>query len=119
MTFLRTYWREVATVVVLLVAAVALYAFLYNFDPFGRRAAETARAETAEQQADLNQGATQTVEHVLRTETIVRTQAEEAADAIVSSEGADAPLSDELLSSWRAGIDGVRQSTQASPDPRS
>lgn len=109
-------WRSIATLAI----ALALLALVWwlNWTANSRERA-IIRAETAEQQADLNQGATQTVEHVLRTETIVRTQAEEAADAIVSSEGADAPLSDELLSSWRAGLDGVRQSTQAGPDPRS
>ncbi|MDP1873624.1 hypothetical protein [Phenylobacterium sp.] len=75
------------------------------------------RAEVAEDQSDLNAGATQTVEHVLRTETFVRTQAEEASHAIAIAPGADAPVPDELLSSWRAGIDGVRQAPAAGSDP--
>ena len=77
------------------------------------------RAEVAEDQSDLNAGATQTIEHVLRTETLVRTQAEEASHAIAASPGADAPLPDEFLSSWRAGIDGVRQAPAAGSDPGS
>jgi len=76
-----------------------------------------ARADAFEAQSDLNAGATQTVEHVLRTETFVRTQAEEASHAIAASPGADAPLPDELLSSWRAGIVGVRESTAPGSDP--
>lgn len=109
-------WRAIATLAI----ALALLALVWwlNWTANSRDRA-IIRAETAEQQAELNTGATQTVEHVLRTETIVRTTAEEAADAIASSTGADAPLSDDLRSSWRAGIDGVREQTAAGPDPRS
>lgn len=109
-------WRNILALAI----ALALLALVWwlNWTANSRERA-IIRAETAEQQADLNQGATQTVEHVLRTETIVRATAEEAADAIVSSTGADAPLSDDLLSSWRAGIDGVREQTASSADPRS
>lgn len=78
-----------------------------------------ARAGAFEAQADLNTGATQTVEHVLRTETIVQTQTAEATHAIVTSPGAETPLPDQLRDSWRAGIDGVRESTSPGPDPGS
>lgn len=77
------------------------------------------RAEVAEDQSELNAGATQTVEHVLRTETFVRTQAEEATHAIAIAPGADAPVPDDVLSAWRAGVVGVRQAPAAGSDPGS
>lgn len=108
--------RNIATLAIA-VGLLALVAWL-NWTATSRERA-IARADAAEAQSDLNTGATQTVEHVLRTETFVRTQAEEATHAIAASPGADAPLPDELLSSWRAGIDGVRESTAAGSDPGS
>lgn len=112
-------WRAVAVVVCLIAATAALYWFLYSFDPFGRREKAEARATAATAQSDLNAGATQTVEHVLRTETFVRTQAEEASHAIAIAPGADAPVPDDVLSAWRAGVVGVRQAPAAGSDPGS
>jgi len=77
------------------------------------------RATAAEAQADLNTGATQAVEHVLRTETIVQTQTAEATHAIVTSPGAETLLPDQLRDSWRAGIDGMREAFPAGSDPGS
>jgi hypothetical protein len=77
------------------------------------------RAEAFEAQADLITGATQAVEHVLRTETIVQTQTAEATHAIVTSPGAETPLPDQLRDSWRAGIYGMREASPAGSDPGS
>jgi hypothetical protein len=97
----------------------AVYWLAWTWDPFDRRERLERRAEAAEQQADLNAGATQAVEHVYRVETTVRTQTEEAAHVIESAPGAETPLPDDLRAAWRAGIDGVRQSAEAAHDPGS
>lgn len=106
--------------------ALALFALImalnmlgWRFDPFNRAEADKEGRAVAEDQSGLNAGATQTVEHVLRTETFVRTQAEEASHAIAIAPGADAPVPDDVLSAWRAGIVGVRQAPAAGSDPGS
>jgi len=75
----------------------------------GDRDRANRRADAYEAQSDLNAGATEAVERVLRTETVVNLRAQEASDAIVTAPGADAPIPDDVLSAWRAGIDGVRE----------
>ena len=106
--------------IITLAIAVGLLVLVYwlNWTANSRDRA-IARADAFEAQADLNTGAAQTVEHVLRTETIVQSQAAEATHAIVTSPGAETPLPDQLRDSWRAGIDGVRESTAPGSDPGS
>lgn len=73
-------WRNILALAI----ALALLALVWwlNWTANSRERA-IIRAETAEQQADLNQGATQTVEHVLRTETIVRADLPPAGPSII------------------------------------
>ena len=83
----------------------------------GDRDRANRRADAYEAQSDLNAGATEAVERVLRTETVVNLRAQEASDAIVTAPGADAPIPDDVLSAWRAGIDGVREAGSGGADP--
>lgn len=73
-----------------------------------------ARADAFEAQSDLNAAATQTVEHVLRTETFVRTQAEEATRNVDAAQDAAA-----VLDAHVAGIGRMREGPAACPDPGS
>lgn len=106
--------RNYATLAIAL-GMLALVSWLWWTADSRERAIE--RAKTATDQSELHQEATKTVEHVLRTETIVQTKAAEAYDDIASQPGADAPITDDVLASWRSGIDGVRQAAASGADP--
>lgn len=105
-----------AVAVVALIMALSLTG--WRFDPFNRARADKEGRAVAEAQSNLNAGATKTVEHVLRTETIVQSRAEEATHAIVTSPGAETPFTGPIRDNWRAGINGMRESTAPGSDPR-
>lgn len=98
----------------LIALIVALNLTGWRFDPFNRAKADRDGRVAAEAQSDLNAGATRTVEHVLRTETLVRTQAEEANRNVQSAEDAAG-----VLDAHVAGIGGMREATAVGSDPRS
>lgn len=106
--------------------AVTVLAFImalnltgWKWDPLNRAEADRKGREVAEEQAALNAESAAQVEHVYRTETIVRTQAEEAAHVVYQSPGSDAPLPADVLDAWRAGIDGMRERSEGAGDPGS
>lgn len=93
---------------------VAVYWLAWSWDPFGRRERLERRAEAAEQQAELNAGATQAVEDVYRAETRSRNQAEEAiSDVQASTEPAD------ILAAHLSGIRRMRDASTQGDDPGS
>lgn len=73
--------------------------------------------DTVKQQAENNAEATRQVEHVYRSETIIREKADAAVEAVQASDGAEQALAPDLLSSWRSGRDSVRQSASYGVDP--
>lgn len=91
----------VATLILVLVVA-------WNFDPFGRRKHAEQKAAVATQQTHVEAAKTEAVERVIRSEVIIRQQAEEAQNAVVQAQGADQPLSPAVADAVRAGVDGLR-----------
>lgn len=79
----------------------------------GDRDRANRRADAYEAQSDLNAGATEAVERVLKTETVVRIEAEEATRNVEAAEDAAA-----VLDAHVAGIGRMREATAAGPDPR-
>jgi hypothetical protein len=78
-----------------------------------------ARVTAAEQQASLNQQTGEIAERVIRSEVVIRTQAERSADVVKSSSDGETRLSDDFRANLRAERERVRNSTQAGDDQRS
>lgn len=97
------------------IVAAGLIAWgLWSFDPFGRRKAAEQKATVAVQQTAVETAKTEAVEQVIRSEVIIRQQAQEAQNAVAEAQGADQPLSPAVAAAVRSGVDGMRNSTTAS-----
>lgn len=107
-------------VVVALAAALA-FGFWWSLGRSDRAldardaAVEGTRIEAG--RAELNADAGRIVERTLTRETIIRERAEEAADVVLQSPGADAPVPADVLDGWRAGIGRMRADAQATAAP--
>ena len=107
-----------AVIALLIVAAIlALGGYVY----LTRKALSEANARVvaAEQQASLNQQTGEIAERVIRSEVVIRTQAERSADVVKSSSDGETRLSDDFRANLRDERERVRNSTQAGDDQRS
>jgi hypothetical protein len=75
-----------------------------------------ARADVATQQAAVETKTTQVLDRVVRSEVIIRNQAQGAIEHVEQAQGADAPLSPALAAAIRAGVDGLRDPAGAGGD---
>ena len=78
-----------------------------------------ARVTAAEQQASLNQQTGEIAERVIRSEVVIRTQAERSSDVVKSSSDGETRLSDDFRTNLRSERERVRNSAQAGDDQRS
>lgn len=101
-------------VVLLVVLLGAVFWFQWN-------AAKTARARAvvAEQGQDLAEQTTGIVERAVRTEVIVRQEAERQVDVVQAAPGADAPLDPAFSGALRGAIGVMRGEAKAPDDQRS
>ena len=97
-----------------IVIAALLAVAAWSFDPFGRRKRAEQTATVATQQTKVETAKTEAVERVIRSEVIIRQQAQEAQYAVVQAQGADQPLSPAVAAAVRAGVDGLRNPTAPS-----
>jgi hypothetical protein len=72
----------------------------------------------AEQSAALAKDTTRIIERTMTHENTIYRQAEESADEVQAQPGADAPVPDELLSSWGRAVIGLRSQAAATDDQR-
>ena len=105
-----------------LIAALAALALvlLLAVGWFQWRAAKDAkaRAEVAEQGQELAEQTTGIVERTLRTEVVVRQEAERQVDVVQSAPGADAPLDPAFSDALRGSLGIMRGEPQAPDDQR-
>jgi hypothetical protein len=98
------------------IIAVALLFASLTFDPWGLRKKAETKAATATQQAAVETKTTQVLDRVVRSEVIIRNQAQGAIEHVEQAQGADAPLSPALAAAIRAGVDGLRDPAGAGGD---
>jgi DNA-binding transcriptional regulator of glucitol operon len=108
-----------ARAIIAAVAAVAL-ALLLAIGWFQWRAAKDAkaRAEVAEQGQALAEQTTGIIERTVRTEVVVRQEAERQVDVIQAAPGADARLDPAFRDTLRGSIGVMRGEPQAPDDQR-
>jgi len=106
LVFLLKNWRWMLPLVgIATVATLWLYA-AHEHD-VARHA--TQRAQVAQQQSANDQRAVQAVEHIIRTETVIREKADHTVATIQSSPGASDELPKAVRDSLCAGLGELRQ----------
>ena len=78
-----------------------------------------ARVTAAEQQASLNQQTGEIAERVIRSEVVIRTQAERSSDVVQAAPGAAAPLDPAFADSLRGELKRMRDHPPAGDDQHS
>jgi len=98
-----------------ILAAALLFASL-TFDPWGLRKRAETRAVTATQQAAVATKTTEVLDRVVRSEVIIRNQAQGAVEHVEQAQGADQPLPAAVGLAVRAGVDGLRHPAGSGAD---
>jgi hypothetical protein len=94
----------------------ALIWFANPFDIRGVRKAAKVQAVTATQQAAVATKTTEVLDRVVRSEVIIRNQAQGAIEHVEQAQGAETPLPPAVAASVRAGVDGLRKRSGAGDD---
>lgn len=104
----------VALVAVIVALSLALGWLMVKGNPW------KARAVVAEQGQALATETGQITERTLVREPIIIREAEGAAHVVETAPGAETPVPPDVLAGWRAGVDGLRERSQApdGDDPR-
>lgn len=111
MTPARLAWSAIG------IALCLVLIWLANpFDVRGVRKAAKAQAVTATQQAAVATKTTEVLDRVVRSEVIIRNQAQGAAQHVEAAIGAETPLPPAVGLAVRAGVDGMRNGSRTSDD---
>lgn len=102
------YWRQI----LMAIAALAVFYWIANLDPFHSKQRLQNRAETAEQQAVINEAGTQALDTYHRETIVIQSKSERAAENVQQAPGADAPLPPAVRDAWAGGLRDLR----AKPD---
>jgi len=98
------------------ILAVALLFASMTFDPWGMRKRAETRAVTATQQAAVETTKAEVLDRVVRSEVIIRNQAQGAAQHVEAAIGAETPLPPAVGAAVRAGVDGMRNGSRTGDD---
>ena len=107
-------WRFFTGLIALAVFGAMVF-LIYYYQGQASRGKETTHVE--HQQAGNNAESAKTIDHYSQTTTIIREKADAAAATVQAASGADIPIPYDVLSSWRAGLDGMRDKPPATNDP--
>jgi uncharacterized protein HemX len=110
---------QVRLILAALVVAAILAGGAYVWWTRKALANANARVVAAEQQASLNQQTGEIAERVIRSEVVIRTQAERSVDVVQTAPGAAAPLDPAFASSLRGELERMRDQSPAGDDQHS